>query len=231
MDLRLPPTRKIQRNSQLPVTASPSTAGRRPVRAAPRTQFGLSCRQAWTIGPRFDGRCEEHGRSQHANACRQQTDARRGGGVLARLRGHDAAHWGLSCLTAYGYTTASVTLLCEAPSIALGWVSRRRGCVLRRRRVYRSRRLNSGGRRLCPATGAHNVIRLRPLAALDDVELDLVAFLEAFVAIALDGAVMHEDVRPAFAPQEAKALRVVEPLHRTLILCQFIHSLPRPAVD
>jgi hypothetical protein len=64
------------------------------------------------------------------------------------------------------------------------------------------------------------VIRLRTLAPLNDVELDLISFVQTFVAIALNGAVMNEDVCSAFAPEKAVAFRVVEPLHRTLILRQ-----------
>jgi len=64
------------------------------------------------------------------------------------------------------------------------------------------------------------VIRLRSLAPLNDVELDLISFVQTLVAIDLNGAVMNEDVCSAFAPEKAVAFRVVEPLHRTLELCQ-----------
>ena len=64
------------------------------------------------------------------------------------------------------------------------------------------------------------MIRLRSLAPLNDVELDLISFVQTLVAIDLNGAVMNEDVCSAFAPEKAVAFRVVEPLHRTLELCQ-----------
>ena len=77
---------------------------------------------------------------------------------------------------------------------------------------------------------ADDMVCLWALAALDDVELDIVTFLQALVAFALDGTVVNEDVCPAFVSEKAEALRVVEPLHRTLILCQFEHSLRWPEV-
>ena len=64
------------------------------------------------------------------------------------------------------------------------------------------------------------MIRLRSLAPLNDVELDLISFVQALVAIALNGAVMNEDVCSAFALEKAVAFQVVEPLHRNLVLCQ-----------
>ena len=39
------------------------------------------------------------------------------------------------------------------------------------------------------------LISLRAFCALDDVEFDLVAFLEALVAVKLNGTVVDEDVR------------------------------------
>jgi hypothetical protein len=67
---------------------------------------------------------------------------------------------------------------------------------------------------------ARHLVGLRPLRALDDVELDLVTFLQTLVSIGLDGAVVHEDVRSAFTSEKAVALRVIEPLHSTPILRQ-----------
>jgi hypothetical protein len=68
---------------------------------------------------------------------------------------------------------------------------------------------------------ARHLVCLRPLRALDDVELDLVPFFQALVSIGLDGAVVHKDVRSAFTSEKAVALRVIEPLHSTPILRQF----------
>src|SRR5207247_1042031 len=49
--------------------------------------------------------------------------------------------------------------------------------------------------------------------ALNDFKLDAITFCERFEAAALNGAVVNEDVRPAFAGNEPKTFRVVEPLH------------------
>ena len=69
------------------------------------------------------------------------------------------------------------------------------------------------------------MIRLRSLAPLNDVELDLISFVQTLVAFDLNGTVMNEDVYSAFAPEEAVAFRAVEPLHRTLVLRQ-LSELP-----
>lgn len=68
---------------------------------------------------------------------------------------------------------------------------------------------------------ARDLVRLRALRPLNDVELDLIALFEALVALALDRTVVDEDVRPAFAAEEAVALCVVEPLYGAFILCQW----------
>ena len=70
-----------------------------------------------------------------------------------------------------------------------------------------------------------DLIGLRTFCPLNDVELDLIALFEALVALALDRAVMNEDVRPAVAAEEAIALCVVEPLHSAFVLCQWSDSL------
>src|SRR5581483_4031920 len=57
-----------------------------------------------------------------------------------------------------------------------------------------------------------NVLRLPALRALHNVELNLLAFLQRAKTVALDGAVMHENIFTAGAAQKAKALRVVKPL-------------------
>jgi hypothetical protein len=70
-----------------------------------------------------------------------------------------------------------------------------------------------------------DLIGLGAFAPLDDVEFNLIALFEALIALALDGAVVDEDVRPAVAAEEAVALCVVEPLYGALILCQWSYSL------
>jgi hypothetical protein len=70
-----------------------------------------------------------------------------------------------------------------------------------------------------------DLIGLGALAALDDVEFNLIALFETFIALALDGAVVNEDVCPAIAAEEAVTLCVVKPLHGALVLCQWSYSL------
>src|SRR4029079_6972444 len=62
-----------------------------------------------------------------------------------------------------------------------------------------------------------DVLRLRALGALGDVELDALVLVQRTVAVALDGRVVHEDVgAAAVLSNEAEALLSVEPLHGTL---------------
>src|SRR5581483_9395157 len=62
----------------------------------------------------------------------------------------------------------------------------------------------------------HYVFRGRALRALDHVELDLGAFLEAPMAVGLDRGVMAEDVAAAVVTRdEPEALLIVEPLDRS----------------
>jgi hypothetical protein len=70
-----------------------------------------------------------------------------------------------------------------------------------------------------------DLVGLRTLCPLDDVEFDLIALFKALVAFALDGAVVNEDVSPVVAPEKAVALCVIEPLYGALILCQWSDSL------
>jgi hypothetical protein len=70
-----------------------------------------------------------------------------------------------------------------------------------------------------------DLISLGTFSSLNDVEFDLIAFFEALVALALNGAVVYEDVCPALAAEEAVTFCVVEPLYGALILCQWSHSL------
>jgi hypothetical protein len=70
-----------------------------------------------------------------------------------------------------------------------------------------------------------DLVGLGTLTPLNDVEFDLIAFFEALIALALNGAVMYEDVCPALAAEEAVTFCVVEPLYGALILCQWSHSL------
>src|SRR6478735_68928 len=62
-----------------------------------------------------------------------------------------------------------------------------------------------------------DLLGLRALGTLGDVELHALGLLERAVAAALDGAVVHEDVRAATVlGDEAEALFSVEPLDCSL---------------
>src|SRR6476660_6889181 len=62
-----------------------------------------------------------------------------------------------------------------------------------------------------------DVLRLRTLRALGDVELDLLVLVQRLVAVGLDGRVVHEDVVAAvLLRNEAETLLGVEPLHGAL---------------
>src|SRR3569833_275770 len=72
-----------------------------------------------------------------------------------------------------------------------------------------------------PSTGLAseraNVLRLRALGALRDVELDLLVLVQGLVALRLDGRVVHEDVVAAvLLRNEAETLLGVEPLNGAL---------------
>src|SRR3954447_2296926 len=90
---------------------------------------------------------------------------------------------------------------------------------------------------LCGSERA-NVLRLRTLRALRDVELDLLVLVQGLVALALDGRVVHEDVVAAvLLRNEAEALLGVEPLdgalsHARLLLIRGVEPPPRrPRAD
>src|SRR4051794_21517147 len=89
---------------------------------------------------------------------------------------------------------------------------------------------------LCGSERA-NVLRLRALGALRDVELDLLVLVQGLVALALDGRVVHEDVVAAvLLRNEAEALLGVEPLdsalsHAHLLLIRGVEPPPRRPRD
>ena len=64
------------------------------------------------------------------------------------------------------------------------------------------------------------LISLGAFASLDDIELDLVAFFEALIPLALNGAVMNEDIGATITPEESVPFCVVEPFNCSLVLCQ-----------
>src|SRR5215471_11756091 len=62
----------------------------------------------------------------------------------------------------------------------------------------------------------HNVFRLGSLLALGDVELDLLPFLQAAIAVAGDRAEVHEHVWATLDRDETVPLVGIEPLHSAL---------------
>jgi hypothetical protein len=70
-----------------------------------------------------------------------------------------------------------------------------------------------------------HLICLGALTPLDDVKLNLITLFEALISLALDGAIVNKDVRPALAAEETVTLRVVEPLYSASILCHWSYSL------
>lgn len=65
---------------------------------------------------------------------------------------------------------------------------------------------------------ADHLVRLRAFLSLDNIELHLVAFLQTFVPIDLDGAVVHENVRSVVPSDESVPFRIVEPFDFASIL-------------
>lgn len=86
--------------------------------------------------------------------------------------------------------------------------TRRKGCG---RVSGAERRLRRSGRmwRLL----FHHVFCLRPFLALHDFKFDVIALLQAFVALRLDGAVVDEHIGAVFPTDEAETLCVIEPFH------------------
>lgn len=69
---------------------------------------------------------------------------------------------------------------------------------------------------------AEDLVGLGAFRTLDDVELYLIAFFEALIAVPLDGAVVNEDVWSSISPEKAVSLCVIEPLYDAFILCHLI---------
>src|ERR1035438_3653691 len=59
----------------------------------------------------------------------------------------------------------------------------------------------------------HHIGGLRPFLAVNDLKLNHIAFLQAFVALAGQRAVVHEYVWAILTADEAKPLRIVEPFY------------------
>ena len=53
------------------------------------------------------------------------------------------------------------------------------------------------------------------LLSLDNFELDVIALLEAFVTLRLDGTIVDEHIRAVIPAYKAEALCVIEPFNLT----------------
>lgn len=67
-------------------------------------------------------------------------------------------------------------------------------------------------------------VSLWTLLSGNDVEFDLIAFLQRLVSIHLDCRVMHKNVRSIFTADKAETFRVVEPLDCAFVLSHRISS-------
>jgi hypothetical protein len=65
---------------------------------------------------------------------------------------------------------------------------------------------------------ANDSIGLWTFLPLNDVEFDVIAFFQGFVAVQLDCRVVDEYIRPVFTSDESVALGVVEPLDLAFVL-------------
>src|SRR5689334_15208807 len=102
----------------------------------------------------------------------------------------------------------------RCPARSYGWPVPDRACSRERTKAP----ADGGGLREGGARSERDdVLRLRALRALGDLELHALVLVQRAVALGLDGRVVHEDVgAAAVLSDEAEALLSVEPLHRTL---------------
>src|SRR4051794_25415993 len=86
--------------------------------------------------------------------------------------------------------------------------------------------------RTLTSSGRGDLIGLRALGALDDLEADPLALFEALVPVHLDGRVVDEDVLAAVDGDEAEALLGVEPLHGALChVCSHVSCVRTAPLD
>jgi len=69
----------------------------------------------------------------------------------------------------------------------------------------------------------NDAVRLRAFFTLNDVEDDLLAFLEVFITIFLNRTEVDEYVIAVIAAKEAIAFDVAKPLHGAFVLAHRIH--------
>ena len=63
-----------------------------------------------------------------------------------------------------------------------------------------------------------NLVRLRSLISLDDVELYIVTFLQTLIPVRLNRRVVYEHIGTIFPSDESESFRIVEPLHLAFML-------------
>jgi len=68
----------------------------------------------------------------------------------------------------------------------------------------------------------HYVLGLIALGTLDHLKLHCLVFIQGAEALALDGAVMHEDIGAVIPADEAKTFGIIKPFYRT----SFFHYEP-----
>src|SRR5208283_5848438 len=78
----------------------------------------------------------------------------------------------------------------------------------------RSERVANWLENLCRA---HDVTRLKPLRAFQQIELDGLTLVQRAVTVLLDGREMHEHILARGALDKSISFRPVEPLHSTLL--------------
>lgn len=75
------------------------------------------------------------------------------------------------------------------------------------------KRNNRSGRLRCSLLGY--ALCLRAFLSLNNFEFNVIALLEAFVSLRLDGTVVDEHIRAVIPTDKAEALCVIEPFHFT----------------
>ena len=66
--------------------------------------------------------------------------------------------------------------------------------------------------------GPYHLVRLRSFLSLDDIELHVVAFLQALIPIYLNSAVVDEHVGSVVTADKPVSFRVIEPLDLAFVL-------------
>jgi hypothetical protein len=72
---------------------------------------------------------------------------------------------------------------------------------------------DAAGYRAVPLSSFGHICGLRALLTFGDFEFHLITFLQAFVSLRTDRAVMNEDVRTIRTTDKSVSLSVIEPLH------------------